>query len=98
MRLSLKAALAPMAMEQARSSENPKDIELAFDVVRISVMAIVFLAPLGAIIMMVTGPMLLNKITAEEERRKRQMSYVKIVNLQPAFRRKNGVENENISM
>ncbi|KAG7212671.1 hypothetical protein KM043_012951 [Ampulex compressa] len=80
---TLQAALAPMAYEHARMEEDAEKIELALDVVRISVIAIVFLAPLGAIVMMATGPFLLNKISLEEHRRERELSYLRIVSLQP---------------
>lgn len=72
-----------MAFERARKEGDPAKIELALDVVRISVVAIVFLAPLGAIAMMSTGPFLLNKISIEEQQRERELSYLHIVSLQP---------------
>ncbi|XP_033228110.1 sodium/hydrogen exchanger 9B1-like isoform X2 [Belonocnema kinseyi] len=92
---TLQAALAPLALEQARSTENRTDIETAIDVVRLSVVAIVFLAPLGAIIMMAAGPMLLNQITAEEQESKRRLSYLRIVSLQPVIKRKNHVQSSS---
>ncbi|KYQ46953.1 Sodium/hydrogen exchanger-like domain-containing protein 1 [Trachymyrmex zeteki] len=85
---TMQAALAPMAFERARKEGDPTKIELALDVVRISVIAIVFLAPLGAIGMMTSGPYLLNKINIEEHRRERELSYLRIVALQPVRRRK----------
>ena len=64
--------------------KDPEKIEFALDVVRISVVAIIFLAPLGAVIMMISGPLLLNKITGEEAQRQRYLSYLAMVNqLQP---------------
>ncbi|XP_043465121.1 sodium/hydrogen exchanger 9B1-like [Leptopilina heterotoma] len=86
---TLQAALAPLALEQARNAENAGDIELATDIVRLSVVAVVFLAPLGAIIMMATGPLLLNKITAEEQERKRRLSYLRMLSLQPVIKNDN---------
>ncbi|XP_070153085.1 sodium/hydrogen exchanger 9B1 [Polyergus mexicanus] len=80
---TLQAALAPMAFERARKEGDPTKIELALEVVRISVIAIVFLAPLGAIGMMTTGPFFLNKISLEELQRERELSYSRIVALQP---------------
>lgn len=77
-----------MAFERARKEGDPEKIELALDVVRISVIAIVFLAPLGAIGMMASGPFLLNKISIEEQQRERELSYSRIVALQPVRRRK----------
>ncbi|XP_018363833.1 PREDICTED: sodium/hydrogen exchanger 9B1-like isoform X1 [Trachymyrmex cornetzi] len=85
---TMQAALAPMAFERARKEGDPTKIELALDVVRISVIAIVFLAPLGAIGMMASGPYLLNKINIEEHRRERELSYLRIVALQPVRRRR----------
>ncbi|XP_018353588.1 PREDICTED: sodium/hydrogen exchanger 9B1-like isoform X1 [Trachymyrmex septentrionalis] len=85
---TMQAALAPMAYERARKEGDPTKIELALDVVRISVMAIIFLAPLGAIGMMNTGPYFLNKIDIEEQRRERALSYLRIVALQPARKRR----------
>ncbi|RLU22459.1 hypothetical protein DMN91_004737 [Ooceraea biroi] len=88
---TLQAALAPMAFERARKEDDPTKIELALDVVRISVIAIVFLAPLGAIGMMTSGPFLLNKISIEEYQREREMSYAHTVGLQPVRTRKKKV-------
>ncbi|XP_032674234.1 sodium/hydrogen exchanger 9B1-like [Odontomachus brunneus] len=94
---TLQAALAPMAFERAREEGDPTKIELALDVVRISVIAIVFLAPLGAIGMMSAGPFLLNKISIEEQQRERELSYLHIVSLQPVrTRRKREKPVDNI--
>ncbi|XP_014599976.1 PREDICTED: sodium/hydrogen exchanger 9B1-like [Polistes canadensis] len=79
---TLQAALAPMAYQRT-TEEDPEHIELALDVVRISIVAVIFLAPLGAIIMMISGPLLLNKITMEEHERERRLSYLRIRSLQP---------------
>ncbi|KAL2720053.1 sodium/hydrogen exchanger 9B1-like [Vespula squamosa] len=79
---SLQAALAPMTYERT-TEENPKQIELALDVIRMSIVAIVFLAPLGAIIMMISGRILLNKISMEEHEKERRLSYFRIQSLQP---------------
>lgn len=77
-----------MAFERARKEADPTKIELALDVVRISVIAIVFLAPLGAIAMMTSGHYLLNKISIEEHQRERELSYIRIISLQPVRTRK----------
>jgi len=77
-----------MAFEQARNEDDAKKIELALDVVRISVIAIVFLAPLAAIGMMTSGPYFLNKISIEELQRERELSYMRIVAIQPVRTRK----------
>ncbi|EFN87875.1 Sodium/hydrogen exchanger-like domain-containing protein 1 [Harpegnathos saltator] len=97
---TLQAALAPMAFERARKEGDPAKIELALDVVRISVIAVVFLAPLGAIGMMSTGPFLLNKITIEEHQRARELSYLRIVSLQPVRtrRKKEKSADDNINI
>lgn len=85
----MQAAFAPMAYEQARLENDPARLELALDVVRISVVAIIFMAPLGAIIMTVSGPLLLNKITGEEVRRHRLLSWLRMTRqLQPVRRQK----------
>lgn len=65
------------------TEESPEQIELALDVVRISIVAIVILAPLGAIVMMISGPILLNKFSMEEHERERRLSYIRIQSLQP---------------
>lgn len=77
-----------MAFERAREEGDPAQIDLALDVVRISVLSVVLLAPLGAICMMNTGPFLLNRITIEEHERERQLSYLRIISLQPVRKRK----------
>ncbi|KAG5344392.1 SL9B1 protein, partial [Acromyrmex charruanus] len=93
---TLQAALAPLAFEQAVKEGDPMKIELALDVVRMSVIAIIFLAPLGAIGMMSSGPYLLNKISIEEHRRERESSYLRIVALQPKRHRKRKKPNDTI--
>ncbi|XP_014206043.1 sodium/hydrogen exchanger 9B2-like [Copidosoma floridanum] len=86
---TLQAALAPMVFEQAKTSGNPEDLDLALDMVRMAIISILFLAPLGAIIMMVTGPLLLNKSSMEEYRKHREQSVIRIMSLQPIRRRHN---------
>lgn len=54
-----------MAYENALSKNNTLEIDLAEEVLQVSVMAIVLLAPLGALIIMVTGPHLLNRLSNE---------------------------------
>nr|XP_034184731.1 sodium/hydrogen exchanger 9B1-like [Osmia lignaria]XP_034184732.1 sodium/hydrogen exchanger 9B1-like [Osmia lignaria] len=80
---TLQAAMAPMAYERVRHRANGRMIELAVDVVKVSVLTMLFLAPIGAILINLTGPILLNKITKEEQRRKRELSYLRILSLQP---------------
>ncbi|XP_029052973.1 uncharacterized protein LOC114880765 [Osmia bicornis bicornis] len=78
--------MAPMAYERVRNRGNGRTIELAVDVVKVSVLTMLFLAPIGAILINLTGPILLNKITEEEQRRKRELSYLRILSLQPFSR------------
>ncbi|KAL0132537.1 hypothetical protein PUN28_000351 [Cardiocondyla obscurior] len=85
---TLQAAIAPIAFEHATRENDPTRIELALEVIRISVIAIVFLAPLGAFGIMTSGPYLLRKISIEEHQRKRELSYMRIVALQPVRKRK----------
>ncbi|XP_053596415.1 putative SLC9B1-like protein SLC9B1P1 [Microplitis demolitor] len=80
---SLQATLAPLTLEHAGQREHPEIISLATDVLRMSVVSILFLAPLGAIIMMATGPVLLNKIDEETKTRRRQLSFLQWSSLQP---------------
>lgn len=86
-----------MAFERARKDGDPMKIELALDVVRISVIAIVFLAPLGAIGMMTSGPFLLNKITIEEHQRERQLSYARMIALQPVRKQRKKPANDTVN-
>lgn len=90
-----QAALAPIALESARKNGDPAEIELALDVVKISVIAIVFLAPLGAIGIMTSGPFLLNKISTEEHQRKRELSYAYMIGLEPIRTRRKKVKSTN---
>lgn len=81
---------------QRTIEEDPEHIELALDVVRISIVAVIFLAPLGAIIMMISGPLLLNKITIEEQEKERRLSYLHIRSLQPVRTRRRRRSNTSI--
>ena len=82
-----------MAFERARKEDDPTQLELALDVVRMSVIAIVVLAPLGAMGMMTSGPFCLNKISIEELQRERELSYARIVALQPVMKRRRRKNN-----
>lgn len=75
-----------MTLEQALRDKNDEEIFYATDIARIAVLAILVFSPLGALVMMSTGPHLLNKVTDEELRRRRELSYLKIVSLQPVRR------------
>ncbi|KAJ8680470.1 hypothetical protein QAD02_016257 [Eretmocerus hayati] len=85
---TLQAALAPMTLEQAEKDDDPGEMEKAIDVVRLSVVSVMILAPLGAMIMMMTGPLLLNKTSYEEHQRRRELSYLRLLSLQPVRRRR----------
>ncbi|XP_076235687.1 sodium/hydrogen exchanger 9B1 [Calliopsis andreniformis] len=80
---TLQAALGPMAYERVRNEPDNENIELALDVVRVSVVAILFLAPIGAFSINTLGPILLNQVTAEKYERDRALSYLRILSLQP---------------
>ncbi|XP_043497108.1 sodium/hydrogen exchanger 9B1-like [Polistes fuscatus] len=95
LQVDIYAGLAPMAYQRT-IEENPEHIELALDVVRISIVAVIFLAPLGAIIMMISGPLLLNKITIEEQERERRLSYLHIRSLQPVRTRRRRRSNTSV--
>ncbi|XP_043275647.1 putative SLC9B1-like protein SLC9B1P1 [Venturia canescens] len=85
---TLQAALAPMTYENAKLENDPVKVEIALDVMRISVVSIIFLAPLGAVIMMVSGPLLLNRTAEEETTRERHLSHLRKTNqLQPILSR-----------
>ncbi|XP_058809753.1 sodium/hydrogen exchanger 9B1-like [Phymastichus coffea] len=83
---TLQAALAPMTYEQAKLNDDERELQLAEDVVKMSAVSILFLAPLGAIVMMLTGPRLLNQTSLEEHRRRRELSRIKLLSLQPVQR------------
>ncbi|XP_044021062.1 sodium/hydrogen exchanger 9B2-like [Aphidius gifuensis] len=83
---TLQAALAPMALQHARETGDENDISLAIDIVRISVISIILLAPLGAILMMIFGPILLNKIDESEITQRRHLSILRWTSLQPVRR------------
>ncbi|KAK0179637.1 hypothetical protein PV327_005374 [Microctonus hyperodae] len=80
---TLQAAFAPMTLEGAQQYKDSNGISLAMDIVQMSVLAVVFLAPVGAIIMTVTGPILLNKIDDVERDRRRRLSFLRLCSLQP---------------
>ncbi|XP_076756610.1 sodium/hydrogen exchanger 9B2 [Xylocopa sonorina] len=81
---TLQAALGPMAYERLRNDQgDPEELEMGLDIVRISVITILLLAPIGSSLITVLGPILLEKITNEQRRRDRQMSYLRILSLLP---------------
>ncbi|KZC14599.1 Sodium/hydrogen exchanger 9B1 [Dufourea novaeangliae] len=81
---TLQAALGPMALERVRNKMQSENIEIALDVVRISVITILIMAPIGAFVVTFSGPFLLNKISEEERQRNRELSYLRVLSLQPA--------------
>ena len=72
-----------MAYERESSEHDIEKKQLALDVVRLSMIAILFLSPIGAFAITTSGPYLLNKITDEEYQRDRELSYIRILSLQP---------------
>ncbi|XP_017787418.1 PREDICTED: sodium/hydrogen exchanger 9B1-like [Habropoda laboriosa] len=81
---TLQAALGPMAYEQVRyQRENREQVEMALDILRLSVITILFLAPIGASLITIGGPLLLEQVTDEERRRDRELSYLKLVSFLP---------------
>ncbi|XP_043260354.1 sodium/hydrogen exchanger 9B2-like [Colletes gigas] len=80
---TLQAGLGPLAFERVRNGPDLEKIEMALDIIRLSVVTVLILAPLGAFLIAYTGPILLNKITIEEHERQRELSYLRILSLQP---------------
>ncbi|XP_076683997.1 sodium/hydrogen exchanger 9B1 isoform X2 [Andrena cerasifolii] len=89
--ISFDAALAPMAYERECSEQNMEKKQLALDIVRLSVLTILFLSPIGAFAITTSGPFLLNKITDEQYQRDRELSYLRILSLQPTPTRRQAV-------
>ncbi|XP_076397354.1 sodium/hydrogen exchanger 9B1 isoform X1 [Megachile rotundata] len=81
--LGLTAALGPMAYERARREADDWTMDLAQDVVEVAFVTMLLLAPLGSILINHTGPLLLKRVSKREERRKRELSYLRILSLQP---------------
>ncbi|XP_017756000.1 PREDICTED: sodium/hydrogen exchanger 9B1-like [Eufriesea mexicana] len=83
---TIQAALGPMAYEHLRSNENKlEDINVALDIVRISVITILFLAPIGSSLITFTGPVLLEQTTVEQRQRARELSYLRTLSLLPTL-------------
>ncbi|CAL7942774.1 unnamed protein product [Xylocopa violacea] len=81
---TLQAALGPMTYERLRNDQgDPEELEMGLDIVRISVVTILLLSPLGCSLITVFGPILLEQTTDEQRRRDRQMSYLRILSLLP---------------
>ncbi|CAK9826936.1 Sodium/hydrogen exchanger 9B1 [Anthophora retusa] len=81
---TLQAALGPMAYEHVRyQPENREQVEMALDLLRLSVIAILFLAPIGSSLISIVGPILLEQVTDEQQRRARELSYLKLVSFLP---------------
>lgn len=68
MSLSFQAALAPVALDEVRkmagdAEPDPKLVEYAETIITLCILSIVITAPLGAIIITITGPKLLSRTT-----------------------------------
>lgn len=72
-----------MAYEHESSERNMEKEKLALDIIRVCMVTILFLSPIGAFAMTTSGPFLLNKITDEEYQRDRELSYIRILSMQP---------------
>lgn len=72
-----------MAYEHVQNKSDIEKVELALDVVRISVVTILFLAPIGAFVITFSGPILLNQINVEEHPMNTKLNYLKRLSLQP---------------
>ncbi|KAK1116508.1 hypothetical protein K0M31_018971 [Melipona bicolor] len=80
---SVQAALGPMAYEHLRNEKFSEELEMAEDIVKVSVVAILFLSPIGASLISRTGPILLDRATEEQRQREREMSYLRILSFLP---------------
>lgn len=78
-----KAALGPLAYERVHNKADIEKIEMALDVVRISVLTILVLAPVGAFIITFLGPILLNQISVEEQPVNSNLNYLRRLSLLP---------------
>lgn len=75
--------LGPMAYEHLRNEKFSEELEMAEDIVKASVVAILFLSPIGASLISRTGPILLDRTTEEQRQREREMSYLRILSFLP---------------
>ena len=64
---TVQAALGPVALDLARSLKSEENYALANTILVISVLAIIFTAPLGAILMIKLAPRMLKRQGASEE-------------------------------
>ncbi|XP_043521498.1 sodium/hydrogen exchanger 9B1-like isoform X2 [Frieseomelitta varia] len=80
---SVQAALGPMAYEHLRNEKFSEELEMAEDIVKVSVVTILFLSPIGASLISRTGPILLSRATEEQRQREREMSYLRILSFLP---------------
>ena len=81
--MNFKAALGPMAYEHLRNGEESEELQMAMDIVKVSVVTILFLSPIGASLISYTGPILLVQTTAEQRQRDRELSYLRILSFLP---------------
>ncbi|XP_068985754.1 sodium/hydrogen exchanger 9B1-like [Bombus flavifrons] len=80
---TIQAALGPMAYEHLRNGEESEELQMAMDIVKVSVVTILFLSPIGASLISYTGPILLVQTTAEQRQRDRELSYLRILSFLP---------------
>ncbi|CAD1479948.1 unnamed protein product [Heterotrigona itama] len=80
---SIQAALGPMAYEHLRNEKFSEELGMAEDIVKVSVVTILFLSSIGASLINRTGPILLSRATEEQRQREREMSYLRILSLLP---------------
>ena len=73
-----------MAYEHLRNEKLlSEELEMAEDIVKVSVVTILFLSPIGASLISRTGPILLSRVTKEQRQREREMSYLRILSFLP---------------
>ena len=75
--------MGPMAYEHLRNEKFTEELGMAEDIVKISVVTILFLSPIGASLISRTGPILLSRATEEQRQREREMSYLRILSFLP---------------
>ncbi|XP_076653046.1 sodium/hydrogen exchanger 9B1 [Halictus rubicundus] len=81
---TLQAALGPMAFERLKAKPDNENLQMAMDVMKISVVAVFFLAPIGAFVITFSGPRLLNQITIKES----ELTYLRRLSLLPNHAKK----------
>ncbi|XP_078040755.1 sodium/hydrogen exchanger 9B2 [Augochlora pura] len=74
---TLQAALGPMAYERLKENPEHEGVQMALEVMRISVITVLFLAPVGTVAITVTGPILLEQSVVEDE----ELNYLRRISL-----------------